>query len=394
MTTSTAGPFDPSRFDYAPRTRIVFGAGAIERLGALAAERAPRHVLLVTDPGVVAAGHVARAEASLAAAGVRFTRFAGVHENPTTRDVDACLDVALAHDVDLFIGLGGGSAIDTAKGANFLVTNGGAMEDYWGKGKATRPLLPLIAVPTTAGTGTEVQSFTLIERAADHQKMACGAASAAPCVALLDPELTLTQPAHVTASTGLDTVTHAVESFVTRARNAISSLYAKEAFLLANDAFPRVIEAPNDMEARGAMLLAAAFAGLAIENSMLGAAHSLANPLTARFRLAHGQAVGTMLPHVLEFNAGDTTTAALYAELAAAARIVTGGAGGAPRIAARLHGLLDAAGFPRSLAASGVTEDALDALATEAARQWTARFNPRAVGVAELRELYARALEA
>ena len=150
--------------------------------------------MLVTDPGIVAAGHVQRAEKSLSAAGVHFARFDRIVENPTTEVVDACVAVARQEQIDFLVGLGGGSSMDTAKGCNFLLTNGGRMEDYWGVGKATKPMLPLIAIPTTAGTGSECQSFALITHPQTHVKMACGDPKAAARVAILDPELTLTQP--------------------------------------------------------------------------------------------------------------------------------------------------------------------------------------------------------
>ena len=377
-------------FDHAPRSRIVYGPGVVDRLGELAADLAMREVVLVTDKGVAAAGHVDRAEASLRAAGVRSRRFEDVPMNPTSSDVERALAFARDEAVDGFVGFGGGSSIDTAKGCAFLLANGGAMEDYWGYGKATTPLAPLIAVPTTAGTGTEVQSFTLIERDGDHQKMACGDPSCAPRIALLDPELTVTQPEWVTAATGMDTLTHAVESYVTRKGNAVSSMYAREAFGAAFRAFPVVLSAPGDVEARGSMLRAAAFAGLAIENSMLGAAHSLANPLTAHFELSHGEAVGRMLPHVIRFNAGDAATAARYADLAREAEL---GNHDAEALAHEVERLLGLAGLDGGLGERhGVSADALPALANEASRQWTAQFNPRDVGEAELLGLYRRAM--
>jgi alcohol dehydrogenase len=140
-------------FDITPHTRLVFGPGFLVRLGELARELGGRRVLVVTDRGLVAAGHAARAEAALQAHVEQVTLFADVHENPTTADVARCLAIAREARADLLVGLGGGSSMDTAKGTNFLLTNGGEMKDYWGVGKATRPMLPLIAVPTTSGTG-------------------------------------------------------------------------------------------------------------------------------------------------------------------------------------------------------------------------------------------------
>src|SRR5262249_30269931 len=158
-------------FDHQPRTRVVFGGDSIERVGELAREFGGRHALLVTDKGIVAAGHPARAIGFLEAAGLHVTTYDAVRENPTTLDVDRCVAVARESKIDLIIGLGGGSSMDTAKGCNFILTNGGRMQDYWGVGKATKPMLPLIAVPTTAGTGSECQSFALISNEETHQKM-------------------------------------------------------------------------------------------------------------------------------------------------------------------------------------------------------------------------------
>src|SRR5262249_50705683 len=231
-------------------------------------------------------------------------------------DVDACLRIAQAAQIDVIVGLGGGSAMDTAKGCNFLLTNGGRIQDYWGIGKASKAMLPFIAVPTTAGTGSECQSAALIADEQTHQKMACLDSKAAARVALLDPALTLSQPALVTAHTGIDAIAHALETAVTTKRNHLSLMFSHEAFKLTVPSLPRVLSAPSDLHARGRMLLGAALAGTAIENSMLGAAHAAANPLTAHYGIVHGEAVGIMLPAVVRFNARDPAVRLAYAELA------------------------------------------------------------------------------
>ncbi len=291
------------KVDFEHRTRLVFGQGEIARLGALAKELGATRALVVSDSGVVTAGHFTRGVAALESSGLHVAAFHGVKENPSTVEVDAGLQVARQFRPDLLIGLGGGSSMDCAKGINFLYSCGGRMEDYWGVGKATAEMLPMIAVPTTAGTGSEAQSFALISQADTHTKMACGDRRAACRIALLDPELTLTQPARVTALTGIDAISHALESYVTRRRNPLSIAYSRRAWQLLSLGFPRVLQTPKDVEARGEVQLGAFFAGLAIETSMLGAAHALANPLTAQFNVTHGQAVGMMLPHVIRFNA-------------------------------------------------------------------------------------------
>jgi hypothetical protein len=176
---SAPEPMHSTGFDYQPRTRIVFGHDTLEQVGTLARDLGGKQVLLVTDPGIAAAGHPARAVTFLEAAGLHVEIYDQVRENPTTADVDRCVAIARECGADLLIGLGGGSSMDTAKGCNFILTNGGRMHDYWGIGKATKPMLPLIAIPTTAGTGSECQSFALISDEETHQKMACGDPKAA-----------------------------------------------------------------------------------------------------------------------------------------------------------------------------------------------------------------------
>lgn len=367
----------------------------MDQLGAIVRQNGGKRVLLVTDSGVVRAGHAARAEAILRQAGLEVAIFDRVVENPTTHTVDQCTGFARQAEVDFLVGLGGGSSMDTAKGCNFLLTNGGAMEDYWGTGKARHAMLPLVAVPTTAGTGSECQSFALISQESSHVKMACGDPKAAPAVAILDPVLTLTQPRSVAAATGIDAMAHAVESAVTRRRNPLSEMFSREAFRLCAAGFGRVLADPRDLEARGQMLLGAALAGMAIENSMLGAAHAAANPLTARFGVVHGQAVGMLMPAVVRFNGEEAPWAETYQELAANAGL--GKDFDNPRRAAGalaefLERSLVLAELPRSLSPFGVRESDLAALSEEAARQWTANFNPRPVGPREFFRLYQSVL--
>ncbi len=381
-------------FDFPSRTRLVLGVGSVERVGELVRGIGAERILLVTDAGIVAAGHAGRVRSHLEAAGLRVTMFDRARENPTTKCVDDCVAVAVAAGVNGLVGLGGGSSMDTAKGCNFILTNGGRMQDYWGVGKATKPMLPFIAIPTTAGTGSELQSAALIADEQTHQKMACLDPKCAARLAILDPALTLSQPPRVTACTGIDAIAHAVETAVTTKRNVLSEKLSAEAFKLCVVAFPEVLRIPSDLDARGRMQLGAAYAGAAIENSMLGAAHAAANPLTAHFGIAHGSAVGLMLPHVVRFNAEEAEARLAYVSLARAAGKVPAGqsdADGVRTLCERLEGFLALAQLPRTLAECGVTENALATLAEEAARQWTAGFNPRRVTKEDFAKLYAAA---
>ena len=373
-------------FDSHPRTRLVFGADSLDQIGHLTRELQGKRVLLVTDHGVSAAGHPARAAESLKAAGIEVVIFDAVRENPTTLDVALCVEVARHAQIDSIIGLGGGSSIDTAKATNFILTNGGEIKDYWGVGKAKYPMLPLIAVPTTAGTGSECQSFALISDESTHQKMACGDPKAAAKIAILDPLLTFSQPLQVSACTGIDAIAHAVETAVTKPRNPISALYSREAFRLCFSSLESVLLDPYDLTARSSMQIGAAFAGTAIENSMLGAAHAAANPLTATLGMIHGKAVGLMLPRIVDFNSRDPDAHNLYLELAQLA-----GLEDVNHLISELEILFDVLGLTKDLARFHPHPDLLPKLAADAAKQWTASFNPRPITAPDFEILYASA---
>jgi len=374
-------------FDYHSSTRLVFGAGKIDTLSELVAELGGSRILLISDPGVIQAGHTERAVTALRQASLEVEIFGNVQENPTTADVAAGCQLAEQFRPDLLIGLGGGSSMDCAKGINFIYTNGGEMKDYWGTGKASKPMLPMIAIPTTAGTGSETQSFALISDAETHVKMACGDHKARCAIALLDPTLTLTQPPRVTALTGIDALSHALETFVTTRRSPISLTFSRESWRLLSRYLPRVLNDPGDLEAREGMQIGACLAGLAIENSMLGATHALANPLTSEFDLVHGQAIGILLPHVIRYNGVEV--GAWYQELVADPQVSAEES--CDQLAQLVQGLVTQAGLPTSLSQCDIPRENLSKLADQAAEQWTAQFNPRKVGSGELATIYEQA---
>jgi alcohol dehydrogenase len=380
-------------FELQTRTRVVFGVNRVQRAGELTRKLGVKKVLLVTDPGIVAAGHAARVQKNLESFGLAVTVFDRARENPTTKCVEDCTAAAQAAGIDAIIGLGGGSSMDTAKGCNFILTNGGRMQDYWGVDKATKPMLPFVAIPTTAGTGSEMQCAALIADEVTHQKMACLDPKCAAAVAILDPVLTVSQPPRVTACTGIDAIAHAVETAVTTRRNSVSQIFSREAFRLCMEAFPGVLKQPDNLDARARMQLGAAYAGAAIESSMLGAAHSAANPLTAHFGIAHGHAVGLILPHVVRFNGQDETAREIYGRLVIEAEMPSSQEQALATLVARLQELLVLAGLPPTLAACGVEKNAIPMLAEEAAKQWTASFNPRLVTSGDFAQFYEAAFD-
>jgi alcohol dehydrogenase len=364
---------------------LLFGRGALGELGRLASELGGRRVLLVSDPGITACGYCATALDSLAAAGLEPRLFDAVEENPTDRNAEQGARVARQHRADLLVGLGGGSAMDCAKAINFLVSGGGELAGYEGFGRAGCEMLPSIGVPTTAGTGSEAQSYALVTSAATHRKMACGDPGARFRTVILDPVLPGSQPPRTAAAASLDALSHAVESFVTRARGPASAALSLEAWRLLDANLPQALRRPSDGLLWGAMQIGAFLAGAAIERSMLGAAHSLANPLTATYGTTHGVAVSLMLPNVVRYNG--EAVAELYAELVPGADDPTEG------LAGRLEALRSTAGLPATLREAGVPaadRERLGELAWQASEQWTLRFNPRPATAADLRGLYER----
>jgi alcohol dehydrogenase len=376
-------------FDFHPRTRVIFGRDSIERTGQVARDLTLHRTLLVADPGLVRAGHVATVQRLLEAASVSVVRFSDLGENPDSEMVAAGARFAAPHRVDSIVGLGGGSSLDCAKGINFLLTNGGQMSDYRGYGKASKPLLPMIGIPTTAGTGSEAQSYAVIADAATHMKMACGDPSAAFRVAILDPVLSATAPQGVTVMAGVDAIAHAVETAVTTRRTPLSETFSREAWRLLSTAFERVLLHPGDLDARSMMTMGAHLAGFAIEQSMLGAAHACANPLTARFDVTHGLALAIVLPHVVRWN-GEVGADA-YAALLGSPRRRTRDIDPAESLARQLEDFARAGGLPARLSDAGVTKNALPELAHLAAQQWTGTFNPRPFDAGGALEIYEAA---
>lgn len=362
--------------------RLQFGVGARHRLPEIVERLGSVRPLLVTDPGVHAATDVDTILSAMRALGQQVAIFDRVAENPTSAHVADGAQVAVDHCADLVVGFGGGSAMDAAKGINFIATNGGRMEDWIGFRETPEPMLPSVGIPTTAGTGSEAQSYALISRDDDHVKMACGAPGARFREVILDPEVTATVPRAVEFAAGIDAVAHAVESYVCTRANPVSRMYAREAFRLLYGNLEVALSEPDDREAAGRMLLGAHLAGAAIEASMLGAAHACANPLTARHELVHGVAVGLMLPHVVAFN--EPEAGGDYRDLCRAA-------GAGESLVSCLRRLWSAGRLPARLSAHGIDAAELPTLAREAAAQWTSGFNPRPVGESELLQIYENA---
>jgi len=348
-------------------------------------------VLFVTDPGIAGTNLHAPAMESVKEQGIEVELFDGVDENPTDQTVERCVALARKFRAEALVGVGGGSSLDTAKAANFLLTSGGRIQDYWGRDLAKAPMLPFIAIPTTTGTGSECQSFAIIQDSETHQKMACGDHRAFPTVAVLDPELTLSQPPGVRAATGIDALSHALESMVSRQANPFSQSLSREAFRLIAGSLGEAMRYQADLDAHRRLQLGAAFAGMAIEASMLGAAHAMANPLTAHFGVVHGRAIGLVLPTVMKHNASQPEVAKVYRELAIVAGLASSEASEEEAVALlidEIDALRFMGGLPRTMEEAGIQVRKVRELAAMASEQWTGGFNPVTITEASYQMLY------
>jgi alcohol dehydrogenase class IV len=287
-------------FAFAHTRRLNFGGGALNEIGSLVGDLGFQRALIVTDSFLAQkTDFVERARKSLGTrcAGV----FSGVVPDPTAESIDRGAEEARRIGCDVLISIGGGSAIDTAKGMAVVLREGGRVLDHEGYHALTREPWPHIAIPTTAGTGSEMTMVTVIKDTARGQKTFIGSYYLHPLAAVLDPELTVKMPPKLTAATGMDALSHALESLLSNLRNPFSDACAFHAIELIVANLPRCLGQPDDLAARGQMLVAAALAGSAFSNAMVNLNHALAHALGARFGVHHGTANAIFLPHTMRF---------------------------------------------------------------------------------------------
>ena len=376
----------PFVFNTTPSIRM--GAGEIENLGNISSAICTGCALIVTDAGMVRTGIVARAEAILQRAGVVVKTYADVVADPPEAVVMGAVN--MAEGCGLVIGIGGGSSLDVAKLAALLAGNLGTLAGAYGVNKATGPRLPLIVIPTTAGTGSEVTPIAIVTTGAS-EKMGVVSPLIIPDIALLDPELTYDLPAHVTAATGIDAMVHAIEAYasVSPNNNPVSRALAIEALRLIGGALERAVTAPRDSAARADMLLGSLLAGQAFANSPVAAVHALAYPIGGHFKVPHGLSNALVLPHVLRFNT--QTHPDDYAALAPHA--FAGGPATAEALIDGLVALSKACGLPQTLRDVGIGAADLPRLTADAMNQTRLLVNnPRPVCYADALAIYEAAL--
>jgi alcohol dehydrogenase len=371
---------------------IIFGIGAIERTGRYAALYGARKALVVSDPGVMAAGWTELVLASLDDAGIGHILFSGVSPNPRTGEVMSGAEVHRSEACDLIVAVGGGSPLDCAKGIGIVVSNQGNIVDYEGIDRIPVPMPPLVCIPTTAGTSADVSQFAIISDRARLTKIAIISKAVVPDVAIIDPQTLTTMDSYLTACTGMDALVHAIEAYVSNANSPLTDNHALQAIRLIGSHLLDSIAAPNDLDHRSQMMLGSLEAGLAFSNASLGAVHAMAHSLGGRLDLPHGECNAMLLEHVISYNfaeAGDR-----YRDVGQALGLDTGKMDRAEcraAVFAAVRRLRTAAGISGGLGDRGVQSGDVGGLAANALRDACMVTNPRHPNQRDIEVIYEEA---
>lgn len=355
---------------------IVFGRDSVKELPGILKGYGAKKVMVVYDAGVKAAGIAEQVLAMVEETSIPYVVFDGVIPNPTNEVVEEAAGLARCNGVDAFVAVGGGSSIDLAKAIDVLMTNPGSIGDYAGIGKVRHPLFPLVAIPTTAGTSSEITNVSALTDTQKVVKYVVIDDKLVPSKVIIDPEFTRTVPASVTAATGLDAITHAVESYISNRSNPLTEYNSIKGLEILYRNITRAVTDGADMEAREQMMLGCVITGFGFSNANLGLVHAIAHTLSAHFHLAHGMANAAVLPYVMEFNADGCPEK--MAELARAIGLTMSGNMEDDKylLAGELLHLVQKLGI-KTLSEQGITELDLDMLAEEAMREPVLGFNPR-----------------
>ncbi|MCL4545527.1 MAG: iron-containing alcohol dehydrogenase [Chloroflexi bacterium] len=371
-------------------TQVRFGKGILAQLGEVVQRYAPQRVFIVTDVGVIRAGLLDRTTMYLRNAGIEWAQFSDVEANPSIETVERTIAAFRESGAQLILALGGGSVMDTSKAVGILATNGGKITDYEGFEKVPQPPTPVIAVPTTAGTASEVTIFCVITDHSRHFKFTVASSYATMVEAVLDPEVTLTMPPALTAAVGMDTLTHAIESYVNKDAYPLTEALSLRSVSLVHTSLGQAVHNGSDVEARSSMLMACWLAGVAFSQVRLGNVHAMSHPVGGWFNVPHGVANAIILPTVMEFNL--PAASQKFADIAVAmGHHATGDTDRDARAAVELvRKLSKSIGIPESLRAVGIPEEGLPALAADAMKSGNVALNPRLTSPEEMSELFRR----
>lgn len=372
---------------------FIFGVGARHKIGTYARNLNAKKVLIVSDPGVIAAGWLRELQGDLEEVGVRHTVFSNVTPNPRDHEIMAGVVAYREAGCDVIVALGGGSVIDCAKGISVVAANGGHILEYEGVDAIPQPGQPLICIPTTAGTAADISQFAIINAVERRTKIAIISKIVVPDVALVDPETTLTMPTDLTAFSGLDAMTHAIEAFVSSASSPMSDVHALAAIRGVKENLAKVVADPSNLVAREQMMLASLQAGMAFSNASLGATHAMAHSLGGYLDLPHGECNALLLPAVMDYNFNDSEERfirigeALGLDMSSGPRSLK-----LQRILDDIQGLSRAVGINGGLAQRGVSRGTVADLAEHAIRDSCIYTNPRRATTSDLRTIYSEAL--
>ncbi|MBM7570210.1 iron-containing alcohol dehydrogenase [Aquibacillus albus] len=364
-------------FRYEIPTTIEFGNGYVHTLPKHVEQLNSSKAIIIGDPGVLEAGIVGKVEAPLEKSDIEFLTFTDVGTEATIESVDSAYQLAKENNCDIVIGVGGGSSLDTAKSVGLLLGNGGDIRDYVGLDKVPGPGAPVIAIPTTAGTGSEITRFSVLSDKEAKAKLSVGSMYNCPTIALCDPELTTSLPPHITAATGMDALTHALESYVNKVTQPISEGLSIQSMKLVSKSLKLAVVQGENLDARHDMLLASTLAAMAFNSTRLGLAHALAIPLGAHFKIPHGVVNAILLPEVMQFNIRGNMDK--FVEIA---RIFGENIDGltkreaAERSVIAVRQLKEDVGITQTLSDFGVKEEHLGFIAEEAMQSGNVPVNP------------------
>lgn len=371
---------------------IVFGTGSLQRLPELVKELGSKHAFLISDRGLEKIGTVGHVSDILEDAGITVSSYLDVLPNPTVEIVDAATEAYKASGAACLVALGGGSPMDVAKAVGVLVRFGGSITSYEGTGKVPGDIEPLIAIPTTAGTGSEVTPFSVITDEARNHKLSVYSAKILPAFALLDPELIMTAPAGVAAACGIDAMIHAWEAYTSLDASPFTDAMAEKALELIGANIRRFVANRADIEAAEAMMVGSTFAGIAFGFARCGDVHAMSHPVSAFFHVAHGMANAILLPTIVEYNA--LADHGRYERIFNYIRedrhpVIDF----RPQMLAdEVRHLLKQLDIPATLSEVGVTEDKIEAMAADAMTSSNIAVNPRQTTIKDVIALYRKAL--
>ncbi|MBQ3584359.1 MAG: iron-containing alcohol dehydrogenase [Lachnospiraceae bacterium] len=379
-------------FSFSVPQNIVVGTGSINKLPEIGKKLGGKHAFIISGPHLSKMGVVKKCEESLKKAGIKADAFTQTEGNPSVETVEKASAAFLASGADFIVALGGGSPMDVAKAVGVVAKYGGSITEYEGADKVPGDIIPLVAIPTTAGTGSEVTAFSVITDHSRNYKLTVFSYKLIPAYAILDAELLTTAPASVAAACGIDAMVHAIEAYISSAASPFSDAMAEKALELIGSNIRKYVANRTNIEAAEGMLVGSLFAGIAFSWARLGNVHAMSHPVSAFFNVPHGVANAILLPTVIEYNAlaDDGKYFKIYNYISKTT--VKQEAFDSSMLAELLRELNASLGIPSSLREVGVTEDKFEAMTEDAMKSGNIAVNPRATKKEDVLELYKKAL--